>query len=189
MKIILKISLLLQILVVVIGLLIAVAFSTLFERRLLGTAQLRVGPLTYGLGGISQAFNDAIKLLFKETILPLISKNKIFILAPILSFFLTLICWLVIPGFFQFSLLDHNLALLFLLAISSLGIYGILGAGWASNSKYSLLGSLRATSQLVSYEIALALLLLSPLLFCAILNFKAILITQIEVMFATIFFC
>ncbi|MEK9729133.1 MAG: NADH-quinone oxidoreductase subunit H, partial [Alphaproteobacteria bacterium] len=149
-----------KILAVVGPLLIAVAYLTLAERRVIGFMQLRKGPNVVGPFGMFQPFADALKLMAKETILPAGADKVVFILAPMLTFILALVAWAVIPFDAGLVLADINVGILYLFAISSLGVYGVIMAGWASNSKYAFLGALRSAAQMVSYEVSMGLVII-----------------------------
>lgn len=142
----------------IIPILLAVAFLTLLERKVLGYMQLRKGPNIVGPIGLLQPLADGVKLFIKEPIRPITSSRTLFLLAPIIALTLALIIWIPIP--IPFSLSDLNLGVLFILTISSLAVYSILASGWASNSKYALIGALRAVAQTISYEVSLGLILL-----------------------------
>ena len=144
------ISIILKILSIVVPLLISVAYFTIAERKLMGSIQRRRGPNVIGFLGLLQPLADGLKLFVKETILPSNSNIYLFILAPLITFILSLIGWAVIPLSETIVVSDLNLGILYLLAISSLSVYGIILAGWASNSKYPFLGSLRSAAQMIS---------------------------------------
>nr|ABU54234.1 NADH dehydrogenase subunit 1 [Leptobrachium hainanense] len=156
-----------------IPILVAVAFLTLLERKVLGYMQFRKGPNIIGPVGLLQPVADGVKLFIKEPIQPLPSSRTLFILAPIMALTLALMIWM--PISMPFSLTDINLGLLFILTISSLTVYSILASGWASNSKYALIGALRAVAQTISYEVSLGLILLCAVMFAgsfSIYNFN-----------------
>ncbi|MCR9175782.1 MAG: NADH-quinone oxidoreductase subunit NuoH [Alphaproteobacteria bacterium] len=173
-----------QILAIVVPLLVAVAYLTYAERKVIGAIQLRKGPNVVGPFGLLQPFADGIKLLAKETILPAGANKLIFILAPMLTFILSLIAWAVIPFDDGMVLADINVGVLYLFAISSLGVYGVIMAGWASNSKYAFLGALRSAAQMVSYEVSLGFVIISVLLCVGSLNLSDIVMAQKTVWFA-----
>ena len=134
-------------------LLVAVAMMTLAERKIMAAIQLRRGPNVVGPFGLLQPFADAIKMLMKETIIPTGANRTLFLMAPMLTFALAMIAWAVIPVNDGWAIADINVGILYLFAVSSLGVYGIIIAGWASNSKYPFLGALRSAAQMVSYEV------------------------------------
>jgi len=152
-----------KMLIVALSIVLAVAFMTLAERKFMGSIQRRLGPNSVGTLGLLQPFADAFKLILKETVLPLESNHLIFVLAPFVSFYLSLLTWLIIPLDKGVTLIDLEPSILLWLAISSLSVYGIIYTGWSANSKYTLLGSLRSTAQMISYEIAFSLIVLSIL--------------------------
>lgn len=147
-----------------VPLLITVAFFTLAERKIMASIQRRLGPNIVGYWGILQAFADGLKLIIKELIIPMNANNVLFILAPIMTLFLSFINWIIYPFGTNAILINYNYSLLYFLTISSLGIYGIFIAGWSSKSKYALLGSIRAIAQMISYEISISIILL-PIIF------------------------
>jgi NADH-quinone oxidoreductase subunit H len=167
-----------QILAMLIPLLVAVAYLTLAERKVLAAMQMRKGPNIVGPFGLLQPFADGLKLLFKETILPAGANRVIFLLAPILTFTLAMVAWAVIPVDDGWVIADINVGVLFLFAISSLGVYGIIMAGWASNSKYAFLGALRSAAQMVSYEVSIGFVIITVLLCVGSLNLSAIVEAQ-----------
>ena len=175
---------LLQILVVIGPLLIAVAYLTLAERRVIGFMQLRKGPNVVGPFGMFQPFADALKLMAKETILPAGANKIVFLFAPMLTFILSLVAWAVIPFGEGLVIADINVGILYLFAVSSLGVYGVIMAGWASNSKYAFLGALRSAAQMVSYEVSMGLVIINVLLCAGSLNLSAIVEAQRDTWFA-----
>ena len=172
-----------KILLIVIPLLIAVAYLTYAERKVIGSIQLRMGPNVVGPFGLLQPFADGLKLLVKESIIPTGSNRVVFILAPMLTFTLGLIGWAVIPVADGWVLSDINVGILYLFAVSSLGVYGIIMAGWASNSIYPFLGALRSAAQMVSYEVSIGFVIVTVLLAVGSLNMTDIVMAQQMVWF------
>jgi NADH-quinone oxidoreductase subunit H len=167
-----------QILAILVPLLIAVAYLTYAERKVIGAMQLRKGPNVVGPFGLLQPFADAVKLLFKETILPAGANRVVFVAAPMLTFILAMIGWAVIPFDEGWVLADLNVGILYLFAISSLGVYGVIMAGWASNSKYPFLGALRSAAQMVSYEVSMGFVIITVLICVGSLNLTDIVLAQ-----------
>nr|WGN98275.1 NADH dehydrogenase subunit 1 [Ovis vignei blanfordi]WGN98288.1 NADH dehydrogenase subunit 1 [Ovis vignei blanfordi] len=168
-----------NVLTLIIPILLAVAFLTLVERKVLGYMQFRKGPNVVGPYGLLQPIADAIKLFIKEPLRPATSSISMFILAPILALTLALTMWIPLP--MPYPLINMNLGVLFMLAMSSLAVYSILWSGWASNSKYALIGALRAVAQTISYEVTLAIILLSVLLMNGSFTLSTLIITQEQV--------
>lgn len=167
-----------KIISIILPLLIAIAYVTLAERKVMASIQRRKGPDIVGIFGLLQPLADGLKLFLKETILPSSANISIFILSPILTFLFGLLSWCVIPFGEGLVLSDLNIGVLYLLAISSLGVYGIIIAGWSSNSKYAFLGALRSTAQMISYEVSIGLIIVSVLLCSGSLNFSEIVLAQ-----------
>jgi NADH-quinone oxidoreductase subunit H len=173
-----------EILAIIVPLLVAVAYLTYAERKVLAAAQLRMGPNVVGWFGLLQPIADGLKLLLKETVIPTGANRVIFVAAPILTFVLSLIAWAVIPFDAGVVLANINVGILYLFAISSLGVYGVIMAGWASNSKYAFLGALRSAAQMVSYEVSIGFVMVSVLLCVGSLNLSAIVEAQRHIWFA-----
>jgi NADH-quinone oxidoreductase subunit H len=167
-----------KILCIVVPLMLAVAYLTLWERKLIGWIQVRVGPNRVGPRGLLQPIADGLKLLVKEIIVPTGSSKFLFILAPILAIMPALAAWAVVPFSPELILSDIDAGLLYIMAITSMGVYGIIIAGWASNSKYAFLGALRAAAQMVSYELAMGFALVCVLMASQSLNLGEIVRTQ-----------
>jgi NADH-quinone oxidoreductase subunit H len=173
-----------EILAIIVPLLLAVAYLTYAERKVLAAAQLRKGPNVVGPFGLFQPLADGLKLLMKETVIPTGANRGVFVAAPILTFVLSLVAWAVIPFDQGMVIANINVGILYLFAISSLGVYGIIMAGWSSNSKYAFLGALRAAAQMVSYEVSIGFVMVSVLLCVGSLNLSAIVEAQ-----RTVWFC
>jgi NADH-quinone oxidoreductase subunit H len=163
---------------VIVPLLIAVAYLTLAERRIIGLMQLRRGPNVVGPFGMLQPFADALKLLSKETILPSGASKVVFVAAPMLTFILSLVAWAVIPFGDGLVIADVNVGILYLFAISSLGVYGVIMAGWSSNSKYPFLGAMRSAAQMISYEVSLGFVIITVIMVAGSLNLSEIVNAQ-----------
>jgi NADH-quinone oxidoreductase subunit H len=156
------------------------AYVTYAERKIIGAMQLRQGPMTVGPYGLLQPIADGVKLFLKETVIPTGANKMVFVLAPMVTFVLAIIGWAVIPFGDGLVFADINVGVLYLFAISSLGVYGIIMAGWASNSRYAFLGALRSSAQMVSYEIAIGLIIISVLVTAGSLNLSDIVRAQAE---------
>lgn len=167
----------LHILAIIIPLLLSVAYLTYAERKVMGAMQLRQGPMMVGPYGLLQPLADGIKLFSKEIIVPSAAHRVVFIMAPMLTFFLSLIAWAVIPVDENWALANINVGILYLFAVSSMGVYGVLMAGWASNSKYAFLGGMRSAAQMVSYEVSMGLTIVTVLLCVGSLNLQDIVMT------------
>lgn len=174
----------LQIIAIILPLIVAVAYLTYAERKVMAAMQLRQGPMVVGPFGLLQPIADGLKLLSKETIIPSGANRMLFILAPMITFFLSLVAWAVIPFDDGWVLADINVGVLYLFAISSLGVYGIIIAGWSSNSKYAFLGGLRSAAQMVSYEVSIGFVIITVLLCVGSLNISDIVKAQQTIWFA-----
>src|SRR6185437_14995014 len=173
----------LEVLAVLVPLLICIAYFTYFERKVLAFSQLRKGPNVVGPFGLLQPIADAVKMLFKETIIPSGANRLIFIAAPIVSVALALVAWAVIPFDNGMVISNINVGILYLFAISSLSVYGTIMAGWASNSRYAFLGALRSAAQMVSYEVSIGFVLVTVLLCAGSLNLTDIVMAQRHIWF------
>lgn len=170
--------LIIKILIIIVPLLLSIAYFTLAERKIMGSMQRRRGPNVVGIFGLLQPLSDGLKLLIKETILPSSANKIIFIIAPIITFVLSLMGWAVIPFNETAVLSDINVGILYLFAMSSLGVYGIILSGWASNSKYPFLGALRSTAQMVSYEVSIGFIIVTVVLCAGSYNLTEIILAQ-----------
>lgn len=173
-----------KILLIIVPLILAVAYLTYAERKIIAAMQLRIGPNVVGPFGLLQPIADGLKLLHKEIIMPAQSNRVLFIIAPVLTFSLSLAAWAVIPFDQDLVLANINLGVLYLFAISSLGVYGIIIAGWASNSQYAFLGALRSAAQMISYEVSMGIIILSVILCVGSFNLIDIVLAQQTVWFA-----
>lgn len=174
---------LLKIILIIFLLLIFVAFLTYLERKIIASMQLRKGPNVVGPFGLLQPLADGLKLLMKEIIIPSGSNKVVFLIAPVITFVLSLIGWAVIPFDHGIVLSNINVGILYLFAVSSLSVYGIIMAGWASNSKYAFLGALRSAAQMISYEVSIGFIIISVLLSVGSLNISDIIVAQKEIWF------
>lgn len=173
----------LETLALIVPLLVAVAYTTLLERKVMASIQRRRGPNVVGIYGLLQPLADGLKLFLKETVVPNNANAAIFMLSPVLTFFLSLVTWVVVPFEKSSALVDLNVGVLYLLAVSSLSVYGIIMAGWSSNSKYAFLGALRSAAQLISYEISISVIILTVLLCVGSLNLSQIVLAQTSMWF------
>ncbi len=167
-----------EIIAIIVPVLVGVAYLTYAERKVIGAMQLRKGPNTVGPFGLFQPLADGAKLFFKETIFPTNANRGVFLVAPALTFFLAMVAWAVVPFDEGWVLANINVGVLYLFAISSLGVYGIIMAGWASNSKYGFLGALRSAAQMVSYEVSIGFVMIAVLLCVGSLNLTDIVHAQ-----------
>ena len=167
-----------KIVAIIIPIMLSVAYLTLAERKVIGAMQQRRGPNVVGPFGLLQPIADGVKLFLKETVIPASANRGVFIAAPCITFILALVAWAVIPFDHQMVLADINVGILYLFAISSLGVYGILMAGWASNSRYAFLGAMRSAAQMVSYEVSMGFVIITVLLCVGSLNLSDIVMAQ-----------
>ena len=165
-------------LLIILVLLLAVAYLTFAERKVLAAVQIRRGPNVVGPWGLLQPIADGVKLVFKETIIPTTANRVVFMIAPMITFVLALVAWAVVPFDETWVLADINVGVLYLFAISSLGVYGVIMAGWASNSKYPFLGALRSAAQMVSYEVSIGFVIITVLIPAGSLNLNDIIESQ-----------
>ncbi len=175
---------LLKSLALLVPLLIGVAYLTYFERKVMGAIQLRKGPNVVGPFGLMQPFADALKMLTKETIIPTGADRFVFILAPMITFGLAIVAWAVMPVNNGWAIANINVGVLYLFAVSSLGVYGVIMAGWASNSKYAFLGALRSAAQMVSYEVSMGFVMVTVLILAGSQNLNSIVLAQKHFWFA-----
>ncbi len=172
-----------RILVLVVPLLIAIAYLTLIERKIIASIQRRKGPDVVGLFGLLQPFADALKLMIKETLLPSVANRVVFLLAPIITLLLSLMGWAIIPIGLNKVISDLNIGIVYIFAISSLGVYGVIISGWSSNSRYAFLGALRSAAQMVSYEVSIGLIVIAVLLCVGSLNLTQLVMFQEKIWF------
>ena len=179
---------LIKILIIILPLLISVAYFTLAERKIMGAIQRRRGPNVIGLFGLLQPLADGFKLLVKETILPSNANKFIFIISPIITFVISLMGWAIIPYDKTAFLSEINIGILYIFAVSSLGVYGIIMSGWSSNSKYAFLGALRSAAQMVSYEVSIGFIIATIVVCSGSFNIQVIIESQKNVWFIIPFF-
>jgi NADH-quinone oxidoreductase subunit H len=178
----------LKILLIIVPLLISVAYFTLAERKIMGAIHRRRGPNVIGVFGLLQPLADGFKLLVKETILPSNANKFLFILSPIITFVISLMGWAIIPYDKHAMLSDINIGILYIFAVSSLGVYGIIMSGWSSNSKYAFLGALRSAAQMVSYEVSIGFIIATIVVCCGSFNLQVIIESQKNIWFIIPFF-
>lgn len=183
MTYILILNTILKSLALIVPLLIGVAYLTLLERKVMASMHQRRGPNVVGFFGMLQPFADGLKLFVKETVLPSSANVLIFILAPIITFLISLFVWVVIPFDYDSVFVDINVGVLYILAISSLGVYGIITSGWSSNSKWSFLGSLRSAAQMISYEVSIGIIIICVLICSGSLNLSDVVESQRNIWF------
>lgn len=179
---------LIKILIIIIPLLISVAYFTLAERKIMGAMQRRRGPNVIGVFGLLQPLADGLKLLVKETIIPSNSNKLLFILSPIITFVISLMGWAVIPYNKTAILSEINIGILYIFAISSLGVYGVIMSGWSSNSKYAFLGALRSAAQMVSYEVSIGFIIVTIVTCTGSFNLQLIVESQKNIWYIIPFF-
>jgi NADH-quinone oxidoreductase subunit H len=179
---------LIKILIIIVPLLIAVAYFTLAERKILGAIQRRRGPNVVGVYGLLQPLSDGLKLFTKETVIPSNANKFIFVISPLITFTISLMGWAVIAYDKYSVLVELNVGVLYLFAISSLGVYGIIMSGWSSNSKYAFLGALRSAAQMVSYEVSIGFIIVTIVVCCGSFNLQTIIESQKNVWFVVPFF-
>jgi len=175
------IRLVLESLVLVVPLLVSVAFVTLVERKVMAAIQRRRGPNIVGIWGLLQPFADGLKLIVKETVIPGTANKSVFLMAPLLTFGLSLIGWVVIPFGGQQVLADINVGIMYLFAVSALEVYGVICAGWGSNSQYAFLGALRSAAQMISYEVSIGLIIICVVMCAGSMNLTQIVLAQEQI--------
>ena len=175
--------LLLEVLVIIVPVLLAVAFMTIIERKALASFQRRVGPNTVGYYGVLQPFSDALKLIIKEPVIPSQSNKVLFYLAPVITLFFSLLGWAVIPFGEGLALSDFSMGVLYTLTLSSLGIFGVMFAGWSAASKYAFLGAFRSTAAMISYELILGSVIIIIIILTGTFNYSSIIESQQAIWF------